>query len=81
MFLGLYESNKDTIEIFKDIEKLESKLVFSRQVYDEFLRNRDRILRKLRHDIETVNKIGMHSTSLIKSATEYEQLKKNKNRF
>ncbi len=78
IFLGLYESNEDTLEIFKDIEKLESKLVFSRQVYDEFLRNRDQILRKLRHDIKTVNKIGMHSTSLIKSVTEYEQLKKIK---
>ena len=81
VFLGLYESNKDTIEIFKDIEKLKSKLVFSRQVYDEFLRNRDRILRKLRYNIETINKIGMHSTSLIQSSAEYEQLKKIKRDF
>lgn len=81
IFLGLYESNKDTIEIFKDIEKLKSKLVFSRQVYDEFLRNRDRILRKLKNNIETINKIGMHSTSLVQSSTEYEQLKKIKTDF
>ncbi len=81
IFLGLYESSKDTIEIFKDIEKLQSKLVFSRQVYDEFLRNRDQILRRLIHGIETVNKVEMHSTSLIQSSTEYKQLKEIKTEF
>jgi len=75
IFLGLYQSNNDPIEIFNDIEKLKSKLVFSRQVYDEFLRNRDPILRRLIHEIEKTNKVGMHSTSLIQSSTEYEQLK------
>lgn len=81
IFLGLYESSKDTIEIFKDIEKLQSKLVFSRQVYDEFLRNRDQILRRLINGLETVNKVEMHSTSLIQSSTEYKQLKEIKTDF
>ncbi|HQE50232.1 MAG TPA: PIN domain-containing protein [Fervidobacterium sp.] len=78
IFLGLYESNEDTIEIFKDIEKVKDKLVFPRQVYDEFLRNRDQKLRRLKSNIKTNYKIEMHPTSLVRSSTEYNQLEKIK---
>lgn len=74
IFLGLYESNKDTVDIFKDIGKIKTKLVLPQQIYDEFLRNRDQILRKLIKDIDDANKKGMHLTALIRHSAEYKPL-------
>ncbi len=44
LFLGLYWSDEDTGQIFGDIEALKPYLLFPDLVFDEFLRNRDRIL-------------------------------------
>ena len=78
IFLGLYESNEDTVDIFKDIEKIKTKLVIPQQIYDEFLRNRDRILRTLIQNIKNANQKGMHLTALIRHLAEYESLKNAK---
>lgn len=75
IFLGLYESNEDTVDIFKDIEKIKTKLVIPQQIYDEFLRNRDRILRTLIQNIKNADQKGMHLTALIRHLAEYESLK------
>ena len=81
IFIGLYESNKDSIEIFQDIDKIKHQLVFSNQIYDEFLRNRDIVLQRLITQIKNINKVGMHSTSLISNTPEYIELKSIKNSF
>ncbi|RXE56071.1 hypothetical protein ABH15_07750 [Methanoculleus taiwanensis] len=44
LFLGLYWSDEDTGQIFGDIETLKPHLIFPDLVFDEYLRNRDRIL-------------------------------------
>ncbi|KAF5071360.1 PIN domain protein [anaerobic digester metagenome] len=78
IFLGLYESNEDAVDIFRDIEKIKAKLVIPQQIYDEFLRNRDRILRTLIQNIKNANQKGMHLTALIRHLAEYESLKNAK---
>jgi len=74
IFLDVYRSNKDTIDVFEDIEKIKTKLVLPQQIYDEFLRNRDQILRTLIQDIKNANQNGMHLTPLIQHLAEYESL-------
>lgn len=54
VFLGLYQTNKNNLEnIFEDISKLKSSIVFVDQVSDEFLRNRDKVLTR---QIQNVSK-------------------------
>jgi hypothetical protein len=44
LFLGLYDSDEDPMEIFGDVEAVHPSLIFPDMVFDEFVRNRDRIL-------------------------------------
>jgi hypothetical protein len=44
LYLGLYDSGEDPGKIFGDIGALRSSLIFPDVVFDEFVRNRDRIL-------------------------------------
>jgi len=82
VFLGLYQTNQNNIEnIFIDISKLKSSIVFVDQIFDEFLRNRDKILKT---QIANVNKKKiqkLHVTSLIRSLDEFLELKKSSDKF
>lgn len=51
LFLELYESNEDPGEIFLDIGALTEHLAFPDIIFDEFLRNRARILDRIADDI------------------------------
>lgn len=74
IFLGLYESNNNNVgNIFADISKLKSTLVFSEQVYDEFLRNRDSILQKEIKSCQR-NKVELHTTALISHLDNFKEL-------
>jgi predicted nucleic acid-binding protein len=44
IFLALYETDGDIREIFEDLHTIRSHLIFPEQVWDEFVRNRDRAL-------------------------------------
>lgn len=81
IFLGLYETNNNNIDnIFADISKLKSTLVFSEQVYDEFLRNRDSILQKEIKSCEK-NKVELHTTALINHLDHFNELNKLKKQY
>lgn len=81
IFLGLYESNNDPITIFdEDISKLRSDLIFTDQIYDEFLRNRDKELEKLIALCKN-NKCIINSSSIIRSLRDFSKLKDIKNNF
>jgi len=53
IFLGLYESNFNSLKIFKDIRQIEDNLVIPDQVYSEFVRNRDLILLRLINQVNS----------------------------
>ena len=81
IFLGLYESNNDPITIFdEDISQLRSDLIFTDQIYDEFLRNRDKELEKLIALCKS-NKCILKSSSIIRSLSEFSKLIDIKNNF
>lgn len=81
LFLRLYDAEKKHLtEIFKDIIKLNSSIVFVDQVYDEFLRNRDQLLSKLIKDVANNNQ-NLHVNSLIRSLEGFSELKEAKNIF
>lgn len=82
VFLGLYQANKNNLEnIFDEISKLKSSIVFVDQIFDEFLRNRDKILTKQINDVGKKNIQKLHVTSLIKSLDEFSELKKSSDEF
>lgn len=81
IFHGLYESNNHNIsKIFEDISKFKNKLVFSEQVYDEFLRNRDNILQQ-QINLCSSNRVELHTTALIHHLDEYEKMLSLKKQF
>ena len=81
IFHGLYESNNHNVsKIFEDISKFKNKLVFSEQVYDEFLRNRDQILQQ-QINLCNSNRVELHTTALINHLDEYEGLLSLKKQF
>lgn len=81
VFLDLYQTNKNNVStIFADISKLKGTLVFSEQVYDEFLRNRDSTLQKA-INLCNINKIELHTTALIRHLDEFKELDQLKNDF
>lgn len=82
VFLGLYQANQNNIEnIFNDISKLKSSIVFVDQIFDEFLRNRDKILTKQIDNVSKNNIQKLHVTSLIRSLDEFQKLKKSSDEF
>ena len=76
VFLGLYQTNKNNLEnIFEDISKLKSSIVFVDQVSDEFLRNRDKVLTRQIQNVSKKKIKKLYVTSLIKSLEEFSELK------
>lgn len=76
VFLGLYQTNKNDLEnIFEDISKLKSSIVFVDQVSDEFLRNRDKVLTRQIQNVSKKKIKKLYVTSLIKSLEEFSELK------
>jgi len=80
LFLNLYETNHDTLNIFKDINELISDLVMTDQVFDEFLRNRDVCLQKVVTQIKN-NKVNLGSSSLTRHLNEFNDLGQLKKEF
>ena len=76
IFLGLYESNEDTIEIFKDIEKVKINRSFHVKYTMSFfgpIRTR-----RLKSNIKTNYKIEIHPTSLVDLLQNIINLKRSK---
>jgi rRNA-processing protein FCF1 len=75
-FLNLYESkNEAQIEkIYEDILKIKMKIVLTDQVYDEFLRNRDKKLNGLLTTIQENNSIKIFNSPLVSNLDEYKKL-------
>jgi hypothetical protein len=73
LFLGLYESNENRVgKIFEDLFNIKEHIIFVDQVFDEFLRNRDKLLEKQINSSQSANNIPqVHTTALIKSLDEY----------
>jgi hypothetical protein len=79
IFLGLYQSNHDSLKIFGDINKIKSNLIMPDQIYDEFVRNRDVLLKTLIDRVSSKFQINLCSTSLIshtKNFPKFGQIKK-----
>ena len=75
VFLRLYQTKEGNItRIFEDISKLKSSIVFVDQVFDEFLRNRDKILMKQIENVSNQKIKNLHVTPLIKSLDEFSDL-------
>lgn len=72
IFVGLYQSNQNAVDAFKDIFKLKSNLILTDQVYDEFIRNRDGQLQTI---IKTLNSIKYPSSSPTIHLKEFFNLK------
>lgn len=51
LFLELYGSKEDPLEIFSDIGALAGHLVFPDIIFDEFLRNRSKVLDRIAEDV------------------------------
>ena len=81
IFLGLYESDNDTLRIFEDIEKLQPHLIMSDQSFEEFLRNRDKLLQKLIKEIKRTTNINPYFCSLIRDSTHFKNILSLKEQF
>lgn len=80
IFIGLYESNEDTLSIFNDLEKIKTYLVVPQQIIDEVIRNRDERLFLLSTLINS-QQFPTFSTSLIRDLNEFPKLKIIKGQF
>ena len=80
IFLGFYQAHSDTIKLFQEIKKIKNRLIFSDQIFDEFIRNRDVVLRRLVKDVDK-NKLSIPSSSLIQHLEEYSELKSVKSDY
>lgn len=65
LFLGLYWSDEDIREIFGDIGMLKHSLLVPDIIYDEFLRNRDRILDSLARQMRKTEIDDLHPPFLV----------------
>ena len=81
IFLGLYESNFNSLKIFKDIHQIEDNLVIPDQVYSEFVRNRDLILLRLINQVNSNFQLKLHSTSLVRSTEIFSKFKNIEENF
>ena len=73
IFLGLYESNTNSLTIFKDIRQVEENLVIPDQVISEFLRNRDLILLTLIDNVKKNFQLSLHTTSLVRRSEIFQK--------
>lgn len=80
IFLRLYQTNQENLNnIFEDILKLKTSLVFVDQVSDEFLRNRDKIFSKLIKNVDEKKVPKPHVTSFIRALDEFSELLEARN--
>lgn len=75
VFLLLYTSKNEKIEIFDDLQKIASYLFIPEQIIDEFYRNRDSNLTAIYSSIKNINFNVTASSSFFCSFPEFSQLK------
>ncbi len=76
LFLGLYWSDEDIREIFGDIEALKPHLLVPDMIYDEFLRNRDRILDAQARQVKKTEVPEVQSPYLIRQQQAFSTLRR-----
>jgi hypothetical protein len=74
IFLGLYRAEVDSLAIFRDIEHLKPHLLLPDMVYEEFVRNRDRILDSFSRSVLGADIDALPSSFLVKGTAEYAAL-------
>jgi len=72
-FLDLYRTDKDSIKIFKEIFNLKPNLICCEQGYNEFIRNRDRVLNATLENL-VKNKMDLYTTAFTRQLPEYSEI-------
>lgn len=75
IFLGLYRAEVDFLAVFTDIERLKSRLLLPDLVYEEFVRNRDRILDSFSRSITGADIDALPSSFLVTGTPEFAALR------
>lgn len=70
-FISLYSSHEDIIERLGDIKNIESDLIMSDQIFEEFLRNRDTQLLNIIGEIKS--SLNPYSFSLIRKFSHFKK--------
>lgn len=76
LFLGLYWSDEDIHAIFGDIEALKPYLLVPDMIYDEFLRNRDRILDAQARQVKRTEIAEVRSPYLVRQQQAFSTLRR-----
>ncbi len=74
IFLGLYRAEVDSLAVFTDIEHLTPHLLLPDMVYEEFVRNRDRILDSFSRSILSADIDALPSSFLVTGTAEHAAL-------
>lgn len=71
IFLDFYQSTKDRISVFQEIEKHSKSIVLTEQTVSEFRRNKNARLNELSRNIKKTSSVTVHTTALVQSLPEY----------
>lgn len=81
IFLDLYGSNINSLTIFdNDLAKLKGHLIITDQVFDEFIRNRDKRLLELINNFQK-NNLKIHTSAIIKTLHDFHEFEEIKSKF
>jgi hypothetical protein len=72
-FLDLYRTDKDSIKIFQEITNLKPNLICCEQGYNEFVRNRDRVLNSTLENL-VKNRMDLYTTAFTRQLPEYSKI-------
>ena len=72
-FLDLYRTDKDSIKIFQEISNLKPNLICCEQGYNEFVRNRDRVLNSTLENL-IKNRMDLYTTAFTRQLPEYSEI-------
>lgn len=70
-FLDFYRSNNDALKILDEVNDNKDNLIFSEQVFNEFMRNRVTTLESLKIKFIKSIKINIYSSSILNSMPSY----------
>jgi hypothetical protein len=76
VYLDFYQSAKDRLAIFEEIEKFAENIVLTEQTFWEFLRNRNSRLAILANDIAKSVASNIHTTAIVREMPEFSEIDK-----
>ena len=74
VYLDFYQSSKDRLAVFGELQQNIESIVFVQQSLKEFLRNRTERLSKLSKDVSNSLTSGIYTTAIITEMKEFKQI-------